>query len=307
MSNKKRSTGGGRFDPNEQPLYFISGGSRDLEAAGQHHDTRLIAVNALTNVTDRAIIEQCFVRRQRVLLDSGIFALCMEYAQAKEIPLHEAFRLAPEQIDGFDTLQAAYIRVVREFEDRLWGYVELDQGGMENKIRTRRRLESMGLRPIPVYHVLLDPADYLDQLVNEYDRICIGNLVQAPREVRLPILAALWEHKRRHPGVWFHLLGYTPDELLNAYYFESADSSTFLSSMRWGRMYDRALNRAFDLRRGFVPGLTAEGVATDSPGGRTRAQVLAGFIAASQERTWRLSVNRCTQLGLHPERERQES
>jgi hypothetical protein len=38
------------------------------------------------------------------------------------------------------------------YEERLWGYIELDKGGRENKLRTRTRLHNHGLNPIPVYH-----------------------------------------------------------------------------------------------------------------------------------------------------------
>ena len=57
--------------------------------------------------------------------------------------------------------------------------VEVDQGGRENKIKTRARLEKMGLRPIPVYHPLNDGWDYFDYLAENYDRICMGNVVNA--------------------------------------------------------------------------------------------------------------------------------
>lgn len=57
-----------------------------------------------------------------------------------------------------------YVEIIRKFENDAWGCIEIDQGGRENKIKTRAMLEGMGLRPIPVYHPFLDGWDYFDYL-----------------------------------------------------------------------------------------------------------------------------------------------
>jgi len=58
---------------------------------------------------------------------------------------------------------------------------------------------------------------------------------------RLRIVATAYERKRKYPGLWIHLLGYTPDERLNAYPMDSADSTTWMSAVTWGCItYDRA-------------------------------------------------------------------
>jgi hypothetical protein len=148
--------------------------------------------------------------------------------------MDEALAAPPEQLDGFDALFDIYVRTVQEYEQDLWGYIELDQGGAVNKRKTRARLEKLGLRPIPVYHPLNDGWDYFDELCTQYDRICFGNVVQASQQTRRHLLATLWERRRRYPDVWVHVLGLTPSELVIAYPVSSADSSTFVGQLRYG-------------------------------------------------------------------------
>jgi hypothetical protein len=87
---------------------------------------------------------------------------------------------------------------------------------------------------MPVFHPLLDGWDYYDSLVAEYDRICVGNIVQASTTVRMRLLHALHEHAHDHLTTWHHLLGYTPNELLHSLPIHgSADSSSWLTGVRW--------------------------------------------------------------------------
>jgi hypothetical protein len=283
-------TGGRAFDPTDQPLYFISSNADRLKHAGPMHDSILVAVNELRSEKDRAIVSQFFATEAKVLLDSGIFNLGMQHGRAHGLGFYEVLQLSPEQIDGFGKLEAQYIELAKAYEDHLWGYVELDQGGQHNKIRMRAKLEALGLRPIPVYHPLVDTPDYFDYLGQRYDRICIANVVQSPVEVRRRILASVWEKKRRYPQLWIHV----------AYPFESADSSTFLAAMRWGLALDRAFGKPLDLRRGFVPGLSSEGVDRHSPRGNDKATRLAGMLSDAQERIWSHSVHRLADLGAPP-------
>jgi hypothetical protein len=296
LSNLIR-TGGGRYDPTDKPLYFISSNTDRLRQAGPMHDSILVAVNELRGEKDRQIVQGFFAGGAKILLDSGIFNLGMQHGRAHDLGFYEVLQLAPEQIDGFGKLEDAYTQLVTAYADQLWGYVELDQGGMHNKIRMRAKFEAKGLRPIPVYHPLVDDPSYFDYLGQRYDRICIANVVQSPIEVRRRILATVWEKKRRYPELWVHVLGYTPDPLLSAYPFESADSSTFLAAMRWGLALDRAFGKPLDLRRGFVPGLLSEGVSQDHPRGNNKATRLAGMLSDAQERIWSHSLHRLDELG----------
>jgi len=170
-----------------------------------------------------------------VLLDSGIFWLTQRHMRAHPgMTMDEALSLPPDEVDGFDWLWANYVALASEFEDRLWGYIELDQGGADNKRKTRAKLEALGLRPIPVYHPLNDGWDYFDELCEQYDRICMGNVVQARNPVRRHLLSTLWERRRRHPDVWVHVLGLTISEMLTAYPVSSTDSSGWVYALRYG-------------------------------------------------------------------------
>lgn len=109
--------------------------------------------------------------------------------------------------------------------------------GAHVKRQTRAWLESEGLKPIPVYHPLVDGWDYFDELVDRYDRICVGNLVQASQTTRDKIIVTLHERLRRLKPArrpWVHLLGLGPYRTLAACPVNSCDTSNHVQSMRWG-------------------------------------------------------------------------
>ena len=147
--------------------------------------------------------------------------------------------MAPEEIDHFEWLYDIYVEVCTELGDQLWGYSELDQGGRENKVRTRHQLEGLGLKPIPVYHPLNDGWSYFDDLAQEYDRICYGNLVQANGYIRKRLLATAYERHIAYPDLFIHFLGLTPNELQMSLPFDSADSSAWTAPFRWNRRSPR--------------------------------------------------------------------
>lgn len=125
----------------------------------------LVAVNDLYGEGGDRVLESLLDRGHTVLLDSGIFNLTNEHMRATGVTMDEALRLAPDEITGFDRLFDRYVEIATKYGDRLWGYIELDQGGAENKRRTRARLESLGLTPMPVYH-----GDWLDRVLAEHNR-----------------------------------------------------------------------------------------------------------------------------------------
>lgn len=231
-------TGGGRFDPHEPPIYFTVINAHTATIRNEH---MLIALNDLgviiegKETTHQATLglESEIELGHKVLLDSGVFWLTNRHARAHGVSMDVALGLHPDQIDGFGDLWDAYLSTVKKYEDGLWGYIELDQGGAERKKETRSRLEALGLRPIPVYHPINDGWDYFDEIASGYDRICVGNVVQASRPDRRRILATLWERKRRYPHLWIHVLGLTPNEMISTYPFNSCDSTSMGNLIRW--------------------------------------------------------------------------
>lgn len=291
---------GGAFDPAEPPIYFIASNIDSLRLAAPAHDHLLIAVNEINKPADMDAIERWIDAGKKVFIDSGIFHLTNEHARAHQVTMDQALALAPEEIDGFSDLWDRYLGVIRRLGNKAWGYIELDQGGLENKRRTRARLEALGLRPIPVYHPFNDGWDYFDELTDRYDRICFGNVVQADVTTRKKLVATAWERHRRHPDLWIHLLGLTPNELLYALPINSGDSSSWLSSVRWSGYNEHAAGRTLGpMPLNFRYRLGSE---TDAEDGRAKANVIAAYGSAMMERNWRAHLSRLQQLGaqLYP-------
>lgn len=227
----KRTTGG-TFDPNEPLTYFLAGQLEDV--AGSRQDHILVAVNELRSKKARARLDELLDTR-KVFLDSGIFNLAMTHARTHNVSHDDGLSMPPEEIDGFQELWDDYGEIVTRYSDRLWGVVELDQGGVENKPRTRARIErEFGITPVPVYHPLLDGWDYYDTLAKEYDRICFGNIVKAAPPLRKKLAFTAMMRARDYPYLWTHLLGMTPNSSTLAMPFRgSMDSSSWLANVRW--------------------------------------------------------------------------
>ena len=229
----------GTWDSTDRHVYFLASGVESLT----HIEAKyvLIAVNEIKS--DKALekVEALIDEGRSILIDSGIFWLTNQHARKHHVTMDVALSLPPDEIDGFDVLWKRYTTVMDRIGDRAWGYIELDQGGIHNKRITRAKLEDLGLRPIPVYHPLNDGPDYFDELADNYDRMCMGNLVQASAPTRLRLMHFLWERHRRYPDLWVHTLGVTPSQLLNAFPTDSADSSTWLNVVRWSGYKERAM------------------------------------------------------------------
>lgn len=242
----------GKWDRDEWPVYFAASKPDTLVHAYRLHHHLLVAVNELTGEHQMKFLRRFFRHGNAMLIDSGVFWLSTQHAKRHGLKMNEALSLAPTEVDGFDTLYDRYLSLISELGDQSWGYIEIDQGGRENKIKTRAKLEAAGLRPIPVYHPLNDGWDYFDELASRYDRICLGNVVMADMETRKRLLATAWERRRKFPHLWIHALGVTASEMLAAWPMNSSDSSTWLSSIRWGFQSAVVANkRCWDLDRGF--------------------------------------------------------
>jgi hypothetical protein len=278
---------GGTWDRNAWPVYFLAGDLGCLEYAAPLHRHILVAVNELERSEGLNSLHRLIVGGAEVLIDSGIFWLASTHAAAHGMGLVEAFGLAPDQIDGFDRLFNRYIEVARDFGDRVWGYIELDLGGRENKIKTRAKLEALGLRPIPVFHPLNDGGwDYFDHLAESYDRVCYGNLVNADQELRRRLMATMWERCKKFPHLWVHVLGFTPNEMLNAYPLHSGDSSSWLSGVRFGQIDAMCANqRCWNTGRGLC---YDRELPVDAAGGHRAAWRLGGYESAIVQRTTRI-------------------
>lgn len=197
----------------------------------------LVATNDLLSDRGEAYLRDKLGRGDRMLLDSGIFNLTNDYKRATGCTMDQALALPPTAFDGFEALFDRYVHLAQQWGDQLWGYIELDQGGKENKRLTRARLHDLGLDPIPVYHPLVDGWDYFDELAESFDRICFGNIVQAAPNVRVRLLHTLWERHRAYPDLWVHVLGLSPNDDTIVFPPESADSSSWISGLQFPKVY----------------------------------------------------------------------
>lgn len=290
-------TAGGTFNPADRPLYFIASNVDRMRYGAPVHENLLVAVNEIKD-PDVPVLARWLDTGKRVFIDSGIFNLTNTHARAHGIPMDHALALAPDAIDGFDQLFDRYVQLVTTYGDRSWGYIELDQGGRENKKRTRARLESLGLAPIPVYHPLNDGWDYFDELASQYDRICFGNIVQADPATRRRLVATAWQRHREYPHLWIHLLGYTPNQLLHAYPANSGDSSSWLHGVRWGGYGERAAGVALSaLPKHFqyVPGSDPT-----TPIGNQAGTRMCAFGAYCAQRNWTAFHRTMEDFGWEP-------
>jgi hypothetical protein len=223
--------------------------------------------------------------------------LGVNHGKKHGLSFYEVLALPPEEIDGFEQLIDRYMDTVTALEPLLWGYVELDQGGPENKRRLRAMTEAKGLRPIPVYHPLVDDYAYFDELAGQYDRICMANVVVTPRPMRKRLLATLWERCRAYPHLWVHLLGYTPDDVTNAYPAASVDSSTFLGAVRWGNTWATSMNLPVS-RMPFGMNYKLDRSQKTERGGQDDAYRAAGYQAAMDQRAWSRTIADYKRHGL---------
>lgn len=293
MRNK---TAGRQFDPQARHLYFAAGNMNRLQnIAGIHHSI-LIAVNEL-NQNYAKEVEGWIRNGVRVLVDSGIFALAADHAFRHHMPLNDVLKLGPEKVDGFKELYEEYLGFVKHLGEDSWGYIELDLGSHVQKTAMREKLESLGLRPIPVYHPKGDPPEYFDFLATHYDRVCVGNLARSAPLERREIVATMYRRHCKFPDVWIHLLGTTANEWLYAMPPNSTDSSTWLNAVRFGAgHFNRIAGKTFgQLPYDYVHAL--QPYATPETGPAKSCEV-AGFLSNLDSRNWLNFLDDQRKLGV---------
>lgn len=239
----RKRTSGGSYDPDEPYVYFLATSpTRHDEAAKKlpgegvyAYPYILIAVNELESQKHFDHVDELLDQGRKLLVDSGVFNLAMGHARTHRMTMDAALSLPPDEVDGFEELLENYYKIADRYRDRMWGMIEVDQGGAAVKPHTRARIErESGIVPIPVWHPLLDGVDYYHRLTEGYDRMCVGNLVKANPSLRIRMLSAVSELSRENPDIWHHLLGVTPSELTYALPVKgSSDSSTWLNGARW--------------------------------------------------------------------------
>lgn len=277
-------TSGGKWDPAAPNMVFLAGTVLDHTRAGNPYT--LVAVNELTRRSLETKLDR-WMDERNILLDSGVFALASKHARTHGLSMTEAFSLPPEEMDGWDELYDFYCLVVCRFADRMWGAIELDQGGPDAAADTRRRVErDTGVKPIPVYHPLGDGWTYYDQLARAHDRLCVGGLAgKIASSVRLRLCWTAADRARAYPHLWTHLLGVTPSPMVMSLGLRgSMDSSAWLSSIRWAQQWKSwaMLQRLGDMPTAMTYDRNRAG---DLDAGRPKAADIAAAEVIFQQRT----------------------
>lgn len=229
-------------------LYFIaetSGWTLEKANIEIYLDNYLRAINAVSGENDVQRIKDHIDLGKNVLIDSGIFDLAKKFSIEKDISLTEAFKINPEEFEGFEKLFDKYVQIIRPLKDRLWGYIELDIGGEKNKTRIRKKLNDLGLDPIPVYHFLSDSEEYFDYLGENYNRICVGNLAQSDHKTRINALCKIEKRRKKYTDLFIHYLGLSLSPYCFMFQIDSCDSSEFSAPVRWNTIKIRSLLNSF--------------------------------------------------------------
>jgi len=231
-----KKTGGAHYQKNNTQLYFMAIGADDAKIFNNAKIAKntLLPLNAITQNNLETIKN---LPNLNLLIDSGIYNLANTISKKEKLTFTEALNINPERIPSFEAYYSNYIKTIKELEPHIWGYIELDIGGEKIKTKLRKQIEKDGLIPIPVWHPLIDGLNYLQQLLEEYDRICIGNLSYTSNNERMKILQTVFNIRNNIKNkTWIHALGMTPNTLLYTYPVESCDSSAWVSGIRFANL-----------------------------------------------------------------------
>ena len=129
-----------------------------------------------------------------------------------------------------------YVNFIKDNIEYIELYSTLDVIG--DHIKTYENtiyMEKMGLSPLPVFHYK-SPYEHLNHLVEKYDYIALGGLVPlaSRKKVLIQWLDSCFEIIQDKIKV--HCFGIFSKEILKRYPFYSADSSSWISSLKYGKL-----------------------------------------------------------------------
>lgn len=196
----------------------------------------LYSFHEIKNSRDLMLLDDSIAMGHSVLIDSGTHSIYMALVRDGLTTLKTDDRsfdiTTPELIKYFNR----YIEFLDNYANQVWGYIELDLGNEKQKTILREKLEKRGYVPIPVIHPIGDSAEYMEYIVENYDRVCFGNIAMEGEGIRRIILQLMHRLKRVNPACWFHALGVGPNVLLSSFSeINSVDSSSSSSLIRFGR------------------------------------------------------------------------
>ncbi len=130
-----------------------------------------------------------------------------------------------------------YITFLKDLKPKY--YAVLDEIGDPDKtIYNQRYMESKGLLPLPTFHIG-EPLKYLDHYLNDkrYKYMALGGMVGSKNlgDFLRNVWPIIYE---RRPDMKVHGFGLTTLEHMMPYPFYSIDSSSYLSPVRYGLMFE---------------------------------------------------------------------
>lgn len=242
-------TGGGRAD---RPGRIIFNATYTFWSDVFLPNSYLYTFYKIRSDEDYRCLQYSIDRGDRILIDSGTHSIYMAMVRNDERNLYAIDRSFDIDDPVFADYFSRYCDFAKTYEPYLWGYIELDLGNQDQKTILRQRMQDRGLKPIPVYHPLSDDLDYLDDLAQDYDRVCFGNIAMEDKSLRQIFIQVASLAKSKYPGLWVHLLGFAPDMTLAAFPgIDSVDTTTSSSIARFGHFDEGS---CFNRRYGIVDG-----------------------------------------------------
>ena len=139
-----------------------------------------------------------------------------------------------ESVGAFISLNE-YATWVKRWEHLFATYSNLDViGNARATLDNQRRLEDMGLRPMPVFHVG-SPWEYLERYLDEYDYIALGGMVPHARHRRHLMQWIIKAFRMLPPGKGYHGFGTTGWDIMSSFPWRSVDSSRWASGYMFGQ------------------------------------------------------------------------
>jgi len=159
----------------------------------------------------------------KVFLDSGAFTA---YTLGQEIHLGQYVRFIKDNED-----------IIRK-DDGVFMAAVLDSIGNDHETYlNQKRMEKMGITPVPCFHHGEDTR-YLEYYVNNYEYLSLGGLVGASSKALQEWLDPIWEKHlidgSGKPKLKVHAFGLTSLPLMQRYPWASADSSSWVQNTSFG-------------------------------------------------------------------------
>jgi hypothetical protein len=128
-----------------------------------------------------------------------------------------------------------YATWVKRWEPLFDHYANLDViGDAEATLTNQKKLEDLGLSPMPVFHVN-EPWKYLEEYLESYDYVALGGLVPYTIKPRALMPWLIKAFKMLPEGKGYHGFGTTGWTIMSSFPWRSVDSSSWGAGYMFGR------------------------------------------------------------------------